>query len=96
MNPDWTHQRRVAGKYAHGRKESRAMDRLAKFAEERADPGPVRVEDVRSFAEEIAEEVADGYNYATWGEMANQIPPEIAGRVCSHLSEALRLVEPYR
>lgn len=95
LDSDWVRQRRIAGKYAHGRKESRAMDRLARFAEDRALPGPVRVADGRSFALEGSEECADGYNYATWGVLAGQIPEDVAARVCAHFSEANRLLAPY-
>lgn len=92
FEPDPARELEVARKYCHGRGETQAMRDLAKIARDRRIPGPVSLDDDRSFPWEGIEEAADGWNYAVWGEQAGQISSDRASRICGHLAEAYRLL----
>jgi hypothetical protein len=84
-------EREIAGRYCHGRGETRAVRELVKFAHARAMPGPVQLPAGRNLILELQEELADGVNYATWAALAGEMTDERASRICGHLAEAWRL-----
>lgn len=75
-----------------GRKESRAARELAKLADRRVYPGPVRLGEGRRMTVEAVEELADCRNYVWWAVAAGVISPERGAQIMDHLNSAYRLI----